>query len=45
VYAFPAGTLPSELDGSLEDLLMPDFRQRILAAYLADMPNDGSLPS
>jgi hypothetical protein len=44
-YALPAGTLPSELDDAIEDLLMPGFRERILAAYLADMPHDGTLPS
>jgi hypothetical protein len=45
VHALPAGTVPPELDDAIEDLLMPGFRERVFAAYLAKMPDDGTLPS
>ena len=45
VHALPAGTLPPELDDAIEDLLMPGFRERVLTAYLASMPDDGTLPA
>ena len=45
VYALPAGTLPPELDHAIEDLLMPGFRERVFTAYLANMPDEGTLPS
>ncbi len=45
VHALPAGTLPPELDHAIEDLLMPGFRDRVFTVYLANMPDDGTLPS
>lgn len=38
IYALPEGTLPPELDDAIEDLLMPGYRQRVMAAYLASLP-------
>ncbi len=45
VHALPEGTLPPELDAAIEDLLMPGYRERVLAGYLASLPDDGSPPS
>lgn len=38
IYALPEGTLPPELDDSVEELLMPGYRERLLAAFLASVP-------
>ena len=42
IYALREGTLPPELDDEIEDLLMPGYRERLLAACLASVPHDGS---
>jgi hypothetical protein len=39
IYALPEGTLPPELDDAIEDLLMPGYRERLMAAYLASLPD------
>ncbi len=38
IYALPEGTLPPELDDAIEDLLMPGYRETVMAAYLASLP-------
>jgi hypothetical protein len=38
IYALPEGTLPPELEDAVEDLLMPGYRERLMAAYLASLP-------
>ena len=44
IHALPEGTLPPELDDAVEDLLMPGYRERLLAAYLATLPAEGQHP-
>ena len=41
VYALPEGTLPPELNDAIEELLMPGFRERVLAAYLEGLTPGG----
>ncbi len=43
VHVLPPGTLPPELDDAIEDLLMPGYRERLMAAYLASLPTEGRL--
>jgi hypothetical protein len=40
VHALHAGILPPELGAAIEDLPVPAFRQRVLTAYLANVPDE-----
>jgi hypothetical protein len=38
IYSLPEGTLSPGLDDAIEDLLMPGYRERLMAAHLASLP-------
>jgi hypothetical protein len=38
LHALPPGTLPEEIEDEIEDLLMPGYREKVMAAYLASLP-------
>ncbi len=37
-HTLPPGTLPEEIEDEIEDLLMPGYREKVMAAYLASLP-------
>jgi hypothetical protein len=40
-HALLPGTLPPAIDEAVEELLMPGYRERRLAHYLASVPPEG----
>jgi hypothetical protein len=43
LHALPPGSLPDDLENLVEDLVAPGFRERLLALYMASLPDTGQV--